>query len=104
MRNLRTAAAALYLTVCVGCWTVPDAAAQEMTPAQVDSVVWYAEQLEHDLAICKIQSDAVTDSLRVDLTVASMRIDLLKGNQRKWYHAPVLWYSIGVAVGVLAAK
>lgn len=104
MKNWKNAVAALLLTACVVCWPAPAAVGQEMTPAQTDSLVWYAEQLEHDLAICKIGARADMDSLRVDLLVANMKIEYLQENQRKWYQSPILWYSIGVGVGVLASK
>jgi hypothetical protein len=99
MKNWRTSAGALLLIVCAGLWTAPANA----EPAAVDSLVWYVEQLEHDLAVCQIRGDARADSLAIRCEVLGWRLDDLQKNQRRWWHDQRLWFIAGAALGVWVA-
>ena len=79
-------------------WPGPKPAAaqpQEMTEAQVDSLVWYVEQLEADLQLCQIRAGARADSLTLRLDFTTERLEWAEEDRRKWYQDPRLWFLVG---------
>jgi hypothetical protein len=96
MSSWTRSVAALLLIVCAGLWTAPVAA----EPAQVDSLVWYIEELEHDLAVCQIRGEATADSLAIRCDLLGEELALAQKEQRRWFHDPRLWFLAGAALGV----
>ena len=73
------------------------------SPAQVDSLVWYVEALETDLALCEINGKATADSLRIKVEYLNLRLEWAEEDKPKWYNSPSLMFIGGAAVGLLAA-
>ena len=101
MKTWRKSAAALWLIASLAHSIAPAAVAQ--SAAETDSLVWYVEQLEHDLLLCRIDADARTDSLQIRLDLTERQLEWAMEDTKKWYHSPGLWYIIGVASGVAVA-
>lgn len=72
-------------------------AEQPMSEAQTDSLVWYVEQLEHDLAVCQIRAGARADSLSLRLDFTAERLKWAEEDRRRWYQDPRLWFLVGAA-------
>lgn len=53
--------------------------------AQRDSLVWYVEQLEHDLAVERARGRASAESLRVELRVVTWRAEAAEAALPRWY-------------------
>ena len=98
MRSLRKSVLAVCVIVLLVPWNAP---AQDLTGAQVDSLVSYIELLEFDLAVCGIRGDAVNDSLRVDLDVMSYRLAIAEEARARWYQDPRLWFLVGAVSATL---
>ena len=97
MRHLMRNVVVACLIACV----VPSIGLGE-GEAETDSLVWYIEELEHDLSICHIMNTADMDSLRVEITIKDFQIEQLKKDQRKWWQSPIIWYSFGASLALLA--
>jgi hypothetical protein len=95
----------LILTLaCVTLWLalpLPAAAEMRANPAQVDSLVWYVEQLEHDLTMCQIRAGARADSLAIRLDFTTERLKWAEEDRRRWYHDPRLWFLAGCAAATV---
>ena len=63
-------------------------------------MVWYVEQLEHDLAVCQIRGDARADSLAIRCEMVELQLQDAREYRRRWYHDPRLWFLAGAALGV----
>ena len=70
------------------------------TRAETDSLVWYVEQLEYDLAIARIRGQSQVDSLAIRLEFLQDELDWAKEDRRRWYHNPGLWFIVGAAIGI----
>lgn len=98
-RALRTALLA-WLVLC----SAPASAGPVDRPlpaAQADSLVWYVEQLEHDLTICHIRAGARADSLALRLEYVTQQLQWAQEDRRRWYQDPRLWFLAGAAASVL---
>ncbi len=73
------------------------------TPAQADSLVWYIEQLEYDLAVCQIRAGARADTLQIRNELLAEQLRWANEDRAKWYHKPGLWFIIGSALGIWVA-
>lgn len=82
-------------------WSVPAAAGQPATTeAQVDSLVWYVQTLEHDLAIAKIRGQARGDSLDIRCSLLTEQLKWANEDRRRWYQSPSLLFMLGTAAGI----
>lgn len=82
---------------------VPSLGHAEGATAETDSLVWYIEQLEHDIAIQRIRYEAGNDSLQIRLDLTQRQLEWAREDERKWYHSPGLWFIIGAGAGVLVS-
>lgn len=71
--------------------------ADPLPAAEADSLVWYVEELEHDLALCQVHAGARADSLRLRCEWLAQRLEWAEQDQRRWYHDPRLWFLVGAA-------
>lgn len=99
MQTFKRSAAALLVIAFAAHWTAPAAA----EPAQVDSLVWYVEQLEHDLAVAQIRGAAHADSLAIRCELLGDELRLAQQDRRRWYHDPRIWFLLGAGLGVYVA-
>ena len=102
IRNLSGRGRWIVLLLFVLPWTVPAHAGQpgQTSPAQVDSLVWYVQQLEHDLSISRIRGQARGDSLSVRLEYVTEQLRWANEDRRRWYQSPSLLLLVGVAAGI----
>lgn len=99
-RSLRRSGACLVASAWLACCAGPAGAGPVDRPlpaAEADSLVWYVEQLEHDLAICQVHAGARADSLRLRCEWLAQRLEWAEQDQRRWYHDPRLWFLVGAA-------
>lgn len=66
---------------------------EAISPAQADSLIWYIEALERDLAIR--DAPAYVDSLEIRLELLTIEVEGLRDRQTHWYHDPRLWFLAG---------
>lgn len=101
MPNSRPSGLLLTLSVFALLWlALPRPAAAEI-PAQVDSLVWYIEDLEHQLAICEIRGKAGRDSLRVELAGANLRLQWALEDRPRWYEKPGMAFMAGAVLALV---
>lgn len=62
--------------------------------------MWYVEQLEADLALCRVHAGVRADSLRLRGEWLAQRLEWSEQDQRRWYHDPRLWFLVGAASAV----
>jgi hypothetical protein len=72
--------------------------------AQIDSLVWYVEQLEADLAKLELLRAAQVDSAMVENQFKDYKIEILEKNQRQWYDSKGLWFVSGVIMTLISAN
>jgi len=72
---------------------------EPLTAAEADSLVWYIEALERDLAVR--DSPAYVDSLEIRLELLTIENMGLKDQRTPWYKAPELVFPAGVGLGAL---
>ena len=102
--NWKRSAALLALIASLALLTGPAKAGPitiAATAAQTDSLVWYVEQLEHDLAMSKIRAGARADSLTIRLEYVSQQLAWSAEDRRHWYQDPRLWFLFGAASATL---
>lgn len=103
MRTSRKLASNLALIGWLALWSAPAGAAPIVTAptaAQADSLVWYVEQLEADLRLCRVHGGARSDSLALRLEFVSERLAWAEEDRRRWYQDPRLWFLAGAAASV----
>ena len=88
------------LTVCALLLSAPACVGQE---TQADSLVWYVEALEADLALCRVDGRARADSLTIRLEFATKRLEWAEADAAKWYTSPPLMFMLGAALGLVVA-
>lgn len=88
------------LIVCGAPWTAPAVAGGE---AEADSLVWYIEALEHDLALAEIRGNARADTLQIRVDLLNEQLRWAREDRRRWYHDPRIWFLIGAGAGVWVA-
>jgi len=91
----------MLMLACVTLWlgpARPAAGETKASPAEVDSLVWYVEQLEHDLAICQIRGGARADSLRIALAGSELRLQWALEDRPRWYEKPSLAFMAGAVI------
>ena len=69
--------------------------------AQTDSLVFYVELLERDLAQCELMAVAREDSLQVRLRVIGWELEASRALEMKWYERPILHFLFGAAATIL---
>ena len=99
MPNWTKSGLVLLLIVCAAPWTAPAAAAE----AETDSLVWYVEQLEHDLALAEIRGNARADTLQIRVDLLNEQLAWAREDRRRWYHDPRIWFLVGAGLGVWVA-
>jgi len=102
--NWKRSAGLTALLVSMALLSEPGSAAPIATPAtaaQTDSLVWYVEQLEHDLALSKIRAGAKADSLAIRLEYVTQQLQWANEDRRRWYQDPRLWFLFGCASATL---
>ena len=99
MKCLTGPAALVTMIVFVLLFYAPLYAAERT--AQTDSLVWYTEALEADLAMCEIDGKATADSLRIKIEYPNMRIEWAEEDAPKWYNHPSLMFMGGAALGII---
>ncbi len=93
------------VALTMSAWLLPlsaPAAGAELKTAEADSLVWYIEQLEADLELCRVDAAAAADSLGVDLRLMATRLEWAQEERARWYHDPRLWFLVGAASATLA--
>lgn len=71
------------------------------SPAQVDSLVWYVQQLEYDLKVEGIRAEARQDSLKIRCALLTEQLAWSREDRRRWFHDPRLWFLAGAAAATL---
>ena len=82
---------------------MPVSVAQNTTQAEIDSLLWYTEQLEADLKLLKIQSKQDKNALLIQLEFMGTRLEWAQEDRLRWYQKPALWFMIGATIGLLVA-
>lgn len=100
--NWKKSGLSLLLIAWLACWLGPGPASGQ-TPAETDSLVWYAEQLEFDLLVCEIRGAARADSLAVIVWGLEDRLAWAQEDRQRWWQSPGLMICVGVALGAAAA-
>lgn len=88
------------MTACVLLLSVQPCVGQE---TQADSLVWYVETLEADLALCRVDGQFKVDALTAQLDFANKRLDWAEEDRPKWYNSPPLMFMLGAALGLVVA-
>jgi hypothetical protein len=113
MRSWRKPAAGLAVTAWLGLWPghagagVPadnspvSGGNYPPTETAVDSLVWYIEELEHDLAVSGIRAEARQDSLKITCDLLTERLAWAEEDRRRWFQDPRLWFLAGCAAATL---
>lgn len=97
MRPSRRSAASTLAAVLLLLCAVPGSAEE----SQTDSLVWYVEQLEHDLDLCRVLADDRADSLGIELDMTEWKLEVLRDQQPRWYQQPGFVFAVGVMSTVL---
>ena len=104
MRNLRGSVLLMLTFACVTLCAAPVSAGKPETrvsAAQVDSLVWDIEGLEHDLRLCEIRGKATADSLSLRLEFMGQRLEWAMADQPKWYERPGLAFMSGAILAMI---
>ena len=96
MRNWIASAVAVLLIV-----SAAPSIAQDSGATAADSLTWYVEQLERDLAQAEIMAADTRDSLQIRVEYLTTKLEWATEDRRRWYHDPRLWFPLGVALGVI---
>jgi len=67
----------------------------------IADVVWYSEQLEHDLALAKVTAAATIDSLALRLEFMGQRLAWEIEDRPHWYEKPALAFMGGVLAALV---
>lgn len=104
MLSWKRSGSCLAVIVWLGCCAAPAGAGpvtRAASPAETDSLVWYVEELEHDLLLCQVRAGASRDSLALRCDDLAQRLAWAQQDQRRWYHDPRLWFLVGAAAATL---
>ena len=82
------------------CWS-GSASGEPLSEATVDSLVWDIQNLERELVQCKLDGQAVADTLRHELRWAQFDLAAAEDREAKWYQSPAMWFLFGAAASVL---
>ena len=101
MRISTRSVAALLTAVLLLLCSAPGSAENA---AETDSLVWYVEQLEHDLDLCRVLADDRADSLGIELDMTEWKLEVLRDQRPRWYQQPGFVFTVGVMSTVLVGR
>ena len=105
-RNWKTAVVELSMIALLALLPVRGSGQEPTSPesvssAEVDTLLFYVEQLEHDLAISRSFYTAEVDSLQIELRIKGWEIEAWKEQRRRWYESPIIHFTLGVVVATV---